>query len=107
MVSKQIAFQREIDELREGEVVSIHNIASRARYCGIRDNMRVFSYRAGDRICELWTERSDLSPGNDSKTLGQIVLNTLHGPYEPITYRLEDNEALFKSKDSELRGIGL
>lgn len=107
MVSKQIAFQREIDELKEGEIVSIHIIASRAKYCGIKDNMRVFSYRAGNKICELWTDRSDLSPGNDNKTLGQIVLNTLHGSYEPIIYTLENNENLFKIKDVELRRSGL
>lgn len=104
---KEIHSKKDIEELREDEVVRIPPFASYARYGGIRDSMSIFSYRTGDHICELWVERIDINPSSNYKNAGAIEINPRGGPYEPIIYRSSDNTHLFKTKNEELRRVNL
>lgn len=100
---KKILNQKDIDRLKEGDVVGISPIAKLSRFGGIKDSMFVFGYRTGGfKIWEVWAERKHLFHGN-----GEIVLSTDGGPYEPIPYSLERNPRLYEQKDAELRRAGI
>jgi hypothetical protein len=103
---KIITQESDIDKLKIGEVVGINPFANSARFAGIHDNLFVFTYRAGERINEVWLERNSLSSDTDLDYIGKIKVKS-QDPIEPIEYMPKKNAHLYRTKDLELCRVGL
>ncbi len=94
---KLIKTERDIDDLRGGELISIKNLTPEAFCTGIKDGLYIFSFRDGKKIYELFLNRGNMRPSR----IGDLQLSR-RNTYDSIEYNEQINPQLYRQKNNEL-----